>query len=56
MSRATEMCLAVCAVLVSAVALCWLLGPEDFQNRVIVELRPADPVESTGDRAATEGV
>jgi hypothetical protein len=56
MSKVTEAAITICALLVATVALDWLLFPEKYRARVVVELCPVQPVESTGDRAATEGV
>ena len=56
MSRLTEAFVATCAFFVACVAAGWLLFPEDRRHHIYIELRPVQPVESTGDRAATEGV
>lgn len=55
MSKSLDATLTVCSLVVAAVALCWWLWPEERETRIVVELRPICPIESSGDKAAVSG-
>lgn len=55
MTKSLEATLTVCALVSTAVLLCWWLWPEQHETRIVVELRPVCPIESSGDKAAVAG-